>query len=239
MHPQTILLLTLGTLTHATQPLLRAVSPPTLFGHSLSPADDLDLAARQSRTCGTGQRVCETGCMPTTATCCNTGKGGFCPSGYFCDGNGCCENGKRCSGPPIGCPKGSVLCRLECVAEGTCPGGGSGSGSGSGSGTTTRTSTTRTSTRTSTTRTSTTRTSATRTSTTRSSTRTTDTPTPTFGSGGGTSGGGTTGGGTIGGSSGSGSSGSGNPLRTSSGSALMVPEGAALLAALLARFVMM
>ncbi|KAK0751261.1 hypothetical protein B0T18DRAFT_402117 [Schizothecium vesticola] len=134
MHHAIALLLILSfgfNFVHGAQPARRVSAHPALLPElGFSPA--LDLEARQTRSCDSGESRCGSSCMPSSASCCDSSEGTFCPSGYNCDGDGCCETGKRCSGSGIGCPKGSELCglALDCVVEGTCPGKGSGSGSG-------------------------------------------------------------------------------------------------------------
>jgi len=96
------------------------------------PAAIFGLETRQSSSCESGERTCgSSGCIPSSATCCSASEGTFCPSGYRCDGDGCCENGELCSGPGLSCPNGSERCGLDCVLEGECSSGGSGSGSSS------------------------------------------------------------------------------------------------------------
>ncbi|KAK0631249.1 hypothetical protein B0T14DRAFT_518 [Immersiella caudata] len=143
MHSPTILLLTLATTALSTNPSLHVRHP--------SPAAIFNLTPRQSGSCLSSERSCGDSCIPSSASCCSASEGSFCPSGYRCQSDGCCEIGELCSGPGIGCPNGSERCGLDCVLEGDCPGGGSG-GSGSGTTTTssTRTRTTTTSTPTST-----------------------------------------------------------------------------------------
>lgn len=146
MRQTTALLLTLGFVqAHGAQPARRVSAHPALLPDmGFSPA--LDLEARQTSSCRSGENRCGSSCMPSTASCCDISEGAFCPSGYYCDGDGCCETGKRCSGPGIGCPRGSERCglSLDCVMEGTCPGGGSGSGSGATTSTRTTSSPSRT-----------------------------------------------------------------------------------------------
>jgi hypothetical protein len=41
---------------------------------------------------------CDSSCMPADANCCNDGSGTYCPSGEYCDIDGCCPEGELCSG---------------------------------------------------------------------------------------------------------------------------------------------
>ncbi|KAK3395168.1 hypothetical protein B0H63DRAFT_533778 [Podospora didyma] len=131
MRHATALLLTLGFVhVYGAQPVRRvSAHPALLLGLGFSPAFDLE--ARQTRSCDPGERQCGSSCMPSSASCCDSSEGTFCPSGYYCDSGGCCKTGKKCSGPGIGCPDGSERCGLglDCVVEGSCPSGSSGSGS--------------------------------------------------------------------------------------------------------------
>lgn len=144
-HAIALLILSFGlNYVHGAQPARRVSAHPALLPElGFSPA--LGLEARQTTSCDSGETRCGSSCMPLSASCCDSSEGTFCPSGYNCDGDGCCETGKRCSGTGIGCPKGSELCglALDCVVEGTCPG--KSSESGSGTATTSTTSSTRTS----------------------------------------------------------------------------------------------
>lgn len=145
MRHATTILLTLSfgfTFVQGEQPARRVSAYPALLPDpKLGFSAALGLEVRQSSSCDSGKSRCGSSCMPSSASCCDTSEGTFCPSGYNCDSDGCCEKGKRCSGPGIGCPKGSEVCGLglDCVVEGTCPGKGSSSGSS-----TTTTSSTRT-----------------------------------------------------------------------------------------------
>ncbi|KAJ6453936.1 hypothetical protein C8R45DRAFT_1038478 [Mycena sanguinolenta] len=64
------------------------------------------LGTRQS--CEGGESECGDGC---------------CPSGFYCDPPGCCQNGEVCSGIPSGCPKaGETPCGFDicCRSGETC-----------------------------------------------------------------------------------------------------------------------
>ncbi|KAK3291366.1 uncharacterized protein B0H64DRAFT_446592 [Chaetomium fimeti] len=52
-----------------------------------------------SSTCDAGRVECDSDyCMPSSGTCCNTGLGKYCRSGYYCVTGGCCPDGRTCSG---------------------------------------------------------------------------------------------------------------------------------------------
>lgn len=80
------------------------------------------LFQRQS-TCPSSYQICGDGCILSTSSCCSAAEGKSCPSGFYCDGTGadlgCCENGKKCSGPGLGCPGDSQLCGGVCLDPGT------------------------------------------------------------------------------------------------------------------------
>ncbi|KAK4444785.1 hypothetical protein QBC34DRAFT_498102 [Podospora aff. communis PSN243] len=101
MHTTTPLLLLLTSLL----PTTLATTNPSLPIRSLTHPNPLLLLPRQS--CLSSERSCGTSCIPSSASCCSASEGTFCPSGYRCDGDGCCENGEICSGPGLGCPRGS------------------------------------------------------------------------------------------------------------------------------------
>ncbi|KAF5704481.1 hypothetical protein FMUND_12517 [Fusarium mundagurra] len=85
-------------------------------------------------SCPAGKTSCDSSCMDEGAQCCNKGTGAYCDDGYHCQADGCCKDGKVCSGPPTGCTPGKELCGEYCVTKGECDSGGSGGSPGDSSG---------------------------------------------------------------------------------------------------------
>ncbi|RFN46718.1 hypothetical protein FIE12Z_9046 [Fusarium flagelliforme] len=115
-------------------PLLSGFSPRPQF---------LSMAA----TCEAGMKQCGNTCIESSGQCCDTTKGSYCEDGYRCQDDGCCEDGKLCSGPPSRCTDGKEMCGGYCIPKGKvccltgycdegekCSSGGCSSGSSSGGG---------------------------------------------------------------------------------------------------------
>jgi hypothetical protein len=85
------------------------------------------IALATSSNCGSLEKECDGCCIPSGDVCCGDGDGAYCDSGYYCQTDGCCENGELCTGPPTGCSDGKELCGDYCVPEGSVCCGDSGS----------------------------------------------------------------------------------------------------------------
>lgn len=77
------------------------------------------LALATSSTCSSFEEECDGYCIPSGTVCCGDGDGAYCDSGYYCQTDGCCEDGELCTGPPTGCNDGKELCGEYCVPEGS------------------------------------------------------------------------------------------------------------------------
>ncbi|OAQ74085.1 syndecan domain-containing protein [Pochonia chlamydosporia 170] len=74
------------------------------------------LVAREDQCLATEDTCGTAFCMPKGGSCCDTIKGTYCRSGFYCYPQGCCPTGKICTGGPKGgCETGKQECGSVCI----------------------------------------------------------------------------------------------------------------------------
>ncbi|CAG9976172.1 unnamed protein product [Clonostachys byssicola] len=123
-----LLFLALGVLASASMEVVNANPRKSFQGiaqvrsEELLGTSDLDTRLVERAECGLGKKVCNNGCIPMLATCCETG-GGYCDISEYCTSDdGCCPIGKTCSGTGS-CSSDEVPCGPKgyCIpSDGNC-----------------------------------------------------------------------------------------------------------------------
>lgn len=101
-----------------------------VFFHIPGRSNTLDTrgSGSSSDTCFKGQAACDSQCIDASFQCCHVGQGQACEAGYHCYSQGCCRDGRQCSGPPKGCTATTKQCDIGCIPrDRVCCGYGDGS----------------------------------------------------------------------------------------------------------------